>query len=78
MGRGAHAPRALITMDKTHKDTLIRVSGSMYLDGKTFQLGDDVTLTLKGSIVSVSEGDNQDGTKNVKYVFKAAICQVEK
>ena len=60
---------------KPINNTYIRVSGAMYL-GKELELGDDVTLTLKGQIVSVNEGDNQDGTRDVKYVFKAADVQV--
>ena len=61
-------------MNKPINDTLIRVSGTVHLDGKTYQLGDD--LTLKGAIINVIELDNQDGTKDVKYVFKAAECDV--
>lgn len=57
-------------------DTLIRVSGLMHLDGFTLKLGDDCTLILKGSIVKAAEGDNQDGTKDVTYTFKATEVEV--
>jgi hypothetical protein len=63
-------------MDKPLNDTFIRVSGLMHLNGTTFQLGDDVTLVLKGSIVSVQEMDNQDGTKDLKFTMKAAEVEV--
>jgi hypothetical protein len=57
--------------NKPINNTFLRVSGLMSLDGAVFKLGDDVNFTLKGSIVSVQEGDNQDGTRDLKFVFKA-------
>jgi len=63
-------------MYKPINDTLIHVSGLMHLDGKTFNLGDDVTLILKGAIVKAAEEDNQDGTRDVTYTFKATEVDV--
>jgi hypothetical protein len=36
------------------------------------ELGVDMEVTLKGSIVQVKKNDNQDGTVDMTYLFKAA------
>ena len=36
------------------------------------ELGVEMEVVLKGSIVQVKKNDNQDGTVNMVYLFKAA------
>jgi len=42
------------------------------------QLGDDVQITIKGSIVKTEDGDNQNGTKDRTYVVKGVIARLDK
>jgi hypothetical protein len=63
-------------MDKNIDQLLIKVSGKMFL-GKKLELGQDVTLALTGSIVREEVNDNQDGSVNVCYVFKATQAELD-
>jgi hypothetical protein len=49
------------------------------LHGQTYRptIDDEVTLTLKGSIVNEEVGSNQDGSVNICYVLKAMEVQVQ-
>ena len=63
-------------MDKNIDQLLIKVSGKMFL-GRKLELGQDVTLALTGSIVREEVNDNQDGSVNICYVFKALEVHVK-
>ena len=63
-------------MEKRIDQLLIKVSGKMYL-GKKLELGQDITLKLTGAIVREEVNDNQDGSVNICYVFKAMEVQAE-
>lgn len=43
---------------------------------KTMELGEDVQVLVKGSVVEQIVGDNQDGTVNVCYVVKPTVVEV--
>jgi hypothetical protein len=62
-------------MEKRIDQLLLKVSGKMFL-GKKLVIDDEVTLTLKGSIVKEEVGSNQDGSVNICYVFKATEVEV--
>ena len=40
------------------------------------EMDQDVTLTVKGSVVAIQDGSNQDGTVNCTYKLKAAEVEV--
>ena len=40
------------------------------------EMDQDVTLTVKGSVVAIQDGSNQDGTVNRTYKLKAAEVEV--
>jgi hypothetical protein len=65
------------SMEKRIDQLSIKVSGKMYLVEK-LELGEDVALTLKGSIVREEVNDKQDGSVNICYVFKATEVQVSR
>jgi len=44
---------------------------------KQYELGEDVEITLKGSIIKQEIEDNQDGTVNLVYIFKPAITEIK-
>ena len=58
----------------TINEKIIRITGSASTD-KILELGDDVVLLVKGSIVQTQDWDNQDGTKN--RVYKVKVLSVE-
>ena len=62
-------------MDNINEIT-IKLSGKMHID-EQLKLGQDVTLTLTGSIVKSDMGDNQDGKVNLGYTFKALTVEVQ-
>jgi hypothetical protein len=64
-------------MPKPIKDTYVRVEGKMYIAPQEWENGKDVTLTLKGSIRKSNREDNEDGTDDICYVFKATEVQVK-
>lgn len=61
-------------MEKDINERIIKLTGQASIDYETpMELGDDVTIRINGQIVKVEELDNQDGTKNIKYVFKSDL-----
>jgi hypothetical protein len=41
------------------------------------EIGDDVILTVEGSVVKTEERDNFDGTKDVLFIVKGALARKE-
>ncbi len=52
----------------------IKITGSGETD-KNLELDEEVILTVKGSVVKVEEGSNQDGSKD--RIFKIKINTIE-
>jgi hypothetical protein len=46
----------------------IRIRGKAYL-GRKLELGEDVDLRIKGSVVREETEDNQDGSVNICYII---------
>ena len=57
-------------MDMKVNDHLLRISAGYISTNKEFNLGDDVKITLSGSVTKVEHHDNQDGTFNRIAVIK--------
>ena len=57
-------------------ETLVTVSKAVIPIDHELKLGDDVTLTIEGSVVKKEHEDNQDGTYNVICKVKGIIAQV--
>lgn len=55
---------------------LIKVSGKSFID-KSPQLGEDVVILLKGTVVKVDHCDNQDGTMDVCATVKATEVSIK-
>ena len=62
-------------MEKTINQHLIKVSGKSFID-KSPQLGEDVVVILKGTVVKVDHCDNQDGTMDVCATVKATEVSI--
>ena len=43
-----------------------------------FELGDDLEINLKGSVVKTEAHDNQDGSVSLVFVFKPLTVEVKK
>ena len=43
---------------------------------KKMELGQDVEIKIKGSVIQEIVGDNQDGTVNLTYVVKPLITEL--
>jgi hypothetical protein len=56
-------------MDKTISEHIIRLSGKINIE-KGLELGEDVSLGVKGSVVRITDEDNHDGTLTRTYVVK--------
>lgn len=52
-------------------ERLIKISMSPAETNKTYLLGDDVELNVKGTVVKEERLDQQDGTYNLVYIVKA-------
>ncbi len=57
-------------------ERIIKISGSAIVPND-LKLGDDVTITVAGSVVKVEHLDNQDGTENIRFVVKAMTVNVQ-
>jgi len=58
-------------------ETLVTVSKAVIPIDHELKLGDDVTLTIEGSVVKKEHEDNQDGTYNVICKIKGYLAQVK-
>jgi len=45
--------------------------------GKKLSLGQDVQISIQGSVIQEIVGDNQDGTVSVCYVVKPMITSLD-
>lgn len=45
--------------------------------GKKLRLGQDVDITIRGSVVQEIVGDNQDGSVNICYVVKPITIELK-
>jgi hypothetical protein len=52
-------------------ERLVKVSMSPVETDKTYELGDEVELHVRGDVVKIEFKDNQDGTYNEVYIVKA-------
>ncbi len=55
----------------------LKLAGKCELPGAV-KIGHNYTVTLKGSVVSQNESDNEDGTHDMAYTFKPVTGEVEK
>ena len=55
---------------------IIKVSGSANIE-QGLVMDQEVTLIVKGSVVAIQDGSNQDGTINRTYKVKAAEVEVK-
>ena len=56
-------------------EKLIKISSKTPIE-KTLELGNDVVIKIKGSVVSTQELDNQDGTINKVYTIKPYKAEI--
>lgn len=54
----------------------IRLQGKAEIP-EPLELGSGYKVLLEGEVVSVSEYNNQNGTKDIAYSFKPALAQIE-
>ena len=57
-------------MEKEINNVFIKISSRMEIEPEELELGQDLKITLNGSIVKKEEKDNQDGTKDIIWVVK--------
>ena len=62
-------------MDKTINEILIKISSRCPID-KELELGQDVSLLVRGTVVSKQENDNQDGTYDVIIKCKPVTTEI--
>lgn len=55
---------------------ILKLSGKCELPSAVV-IGHNYTVTLKGSVVSQNESDNEDGTHDMAYTFKPVTGEVE-
>lgn len=55
---------------------ILRLTGKCELP-EAVQIGHNYTVTLKGSIVSENESDNEDGTHNKSYSFRPVTGEIQ-
>ena len=56
-------------------ENLIKVSGKLAIK-KGLELGSDVIIGIKGSVVSTQELDNQDGSSDKVFIVKMVEVKV--
>ena len=56
---------------------IIKVSGKANIEHE-LAMDQDVTLVVKGSVVAIQDGSNQDGTINRTYKVKAAEVSISR
>lgn len=59
----------------TIDEILVRASNRVPIE-KKLEMGQDVTIEIKGSVVKEEVTDNQDGTVNVCYIVKGLTAKV--
>ena len=57
-------------------EKIIRFSGSVNTN-KNLELGDEILIRVKGSVVKVEDGDNQDGTKDRTFKVRVMLINEE-
>lgn len=55
----------------TVDERLVKISMSPAETNKTYELGDEVSLNVRGDVVKIEHRDNQNGTYNEVYIVKA-------
>ncbi|NCN86941.1 hypothetical protein GW932_03830 [archaeon] len=61
--------------EKTINERILYCIGSAAVE-KDLDLGQDVTITVKGNVLKIEQRDNQDGTRDL--LFKVKLITVEK
>lgn len=49
---------------------LVRISGKVAIEPSELELGKELDLVIKGSVVEVRHQDTQEGTEDIIYVIK--------
>lgn len=62
-------------MDTPINSHILKLTGKCELP-EAVEIGHNYTVTLKGSVVSQSESDNEDGTHNMSYSFRPITGEV--
>lgn len=55
---------------------LIRFSGKIAIQPKDLELGKELDLNVKGTIVEIKHQDTQESTQDVMYIVKPTEVQV--
>lgn len=74
MGKTKKIKERVSGIELTLNEKIIRFMGSACTD-KDYQKGEDVTLTINGNVIEITERDNQDGTFN--RTFKVKLITVD-
>ena len=56
-------------LEKKVSETIIKIRGGVNTN-QLFELGENVSLQVEGSVLYINERDEQDGTKKVYFVIK--------
>lgn len=59
-------------------EKLVKISLSKIPVEETLELGDDVAITVRGTVVKVAHEDNQDGTYDEVYTVKGIVGEAVK
>ena len=57
-------------------EKLVKISLSKIPIEYSLDLGDDVTIVISGTVVKISQEDNQDGSCNEVYTIKGVVGEV--
>ena len=63
-------------MDKNIDQLKIKIATTNEID-KQLELGQNVEVLIKGSVVQQVVGDNQDGSVNITYVVKPLTLEIK-
>jgi len=58
-------------------ENLVTISAGYITVDRELNLGDDVTLTVEGSVIEKKQSDNQDGTYNVVCKVKGSFSEAK-
>jgi hypothetical protein len=58
-------------------EILVKVSSRIAIDPQELELGQDISLLVKGTIVKKEIMDNQEGSVDICYIIKPQNVQVQ-
>ena len=54
----------------------IKISGKMEISS-LLEIGQELVVALKGTVIKTEVTDNQDGTVNITYILKPYIAEID-